>query len=69
MAHIIGQSPSRMPVRIVLVKNQVQYGATDVTGQETAITQAMERMKTYTAEPVRVCLDQDIDGSKPGISH
>lgn len=63
VAHIIGQSPSRMPVRIVLVKNQVQYGATDVTRQETAITQAMERMKTYTAEPVRVCSDQDIDGS------
>ncbi len=62
-AHVISQSPSRMPVRIVLVKNEVQYGATDVTGQETAITQAVERMKAYTPQTAWVCLDRDIDGS------
>lgn len=60
VSHMVMNAPSRVPVRIVLIRNDVQYGATDVTRQETAITKAVENMKKYTEE-VLVRSETEID--------
>lgn len=58
--HMVTNLPSRVPLRIVLIQNEVQYGATDVTAGEAAITKAMKSMKKYTEE-ILICSEKEAD--------
>lgn len=59
VSHMVMNMPSSVPLRIVLIQNDVQYGATDVTSGEAAITKAIENMKRYTKE-ILVCSEKEV---------
>lgn len=50
VSHIILNSSFSMHKKIVLVKNDIKYGATDVSNLDDAINKAMVSMKKYTSD-------------------